>query len=386
MAAFASAVNSPTSAFSEASPAGLLSTVSASNASSEPPSCTIDSEPLRLPLAVFYSLFFVLGLAGNLFALWVFLFLHSSRNSVRVLLINCAVADLVLLASLPFRAFYHVNGDRWLLGSVACRFVGNIFYMNMYMSIVLLGLISLDRYLRLSGSGRSRRSTRLRPLWSWAACGALWALFLAMSLTLVSTPEDKSLDGTCFQFKKRIASRWKAYINLTVVLMFWLVFVLLVVSYAKIASRLLQVFKNQPDFPNASKYKQTAKKSFFVLFLFTVCFVPYHTFRPFYILTQMDYFKSCTAQQLADRTNEVTLLFSVFNSCLDPVMYFLLSGSVRRMALRVVGRRLAGRLQRGDVGKLRHGQPAGLLCRDFRVALHGRDAAGAICWPTVCMN
>ncbi|XP_049919572.1 probable G-protein coupled receptor 34 [Epinephelus moara] len=340
----------PTSMSSFFSATSLSPSLSpSSNTSLNQTGCSFDDTALRLPLAVLYSLFFLFGLVGNLFALWVFLFLHSSRNSVRVFLINCAVADLVLLACLPFRVFYHVNGNKWELGSVACKVVGNLFYMNMYISITLLGLISLDRYLRLKGKGKARRGMtmilwgRSRP-WSWVACGALWGLSLMALVPMIATAEDKEFNGKCFQYKQRSSkAKGKAYFNAALVLLFWLVFVMLVVSYAKIASQLLRVSRDKPDLPNAQRYQRTAKKSFFVLFLFTVCFAPYHAFRPVYILSQLSETASCDYLQLVDRTNEVMLLFSAFNSCLDPVMYFLLSGSVRKTALQALGHRLGHR-------------------------------------------
>ncbi|KAM8904050.1 putative G-protein coupled receptor 34 isoform 1-T2 [Spinachia spinachia] len=312
--------------------------------------CLFDDDALRLPLAVLYSLIFLLGLVGNLFTLWVFLFLHSSRNSVRVFLINCAVADLVLLACLPFRVFYHINSNKWVLGPVACKLVGNLFYMNMYISITLLGFISLDRYVRLKGKGRAQRGTRMMlwgRSWPWSsvACGALWGVLLVAMVAMVSTAEDKEVADKCFQYKQRnTKAKGKAYFNAIAVLFFWLVFVLLVASYAKIASQLLRVSRDKPDLPNAQRYKRTARKSFFVLFLFTVCFGPYHAFRPFYISSQLSDTAPCDYLQMVDSTNEVMLLFSAFNSCLDPFMYFLLSGSVRKAALRALGRRVGRRL------------------------------------------
>lgn len=311
--------------------------------------CLFDGTALRMPLAVFYSMIFFFGLVGNLFALWVFLFLHSSRNSVRVFLINCAVADLVLLACLPFRVYYHVNGDKWVLGSLSCKLVGNLFYMNMYISITLLGLISLDRYLRLRGKGRARRSMRMAlwgrsRSWSWVACGALWGLSLVFVVPMIATAEDREDNDHCFQYKQRRRAQGKAYFNAMLVALFWLVFIMLVVSYAKIASQLLRVSRDKPDLPNAQKYKRTAKKSFFVLVLFTACFGPYHAFRPIYILSQLSGNVSCDYLQMVDHTNEVMLLFSAFNSCLDPVMYFLLSGSVRKAVIQALGHRLANRL------------------------------------------
>ncbi|XP_059183706.1 probable G-protein coupled receptor 34 [Centropristis striata] len=340
---------SMSSTFSATSFSPSSSSFSTSTSSPNQTVCSFDDTALRLPLAVVYSLFFIFGLIGNLFALWVFLFLHSSRNSVRVFLINCAVADLVLLACLPFRVFYHVNGNKWVLGSVACKMVGNLFYMNMYISITLLGLISLDRYLRLRGKGKARRGMRMMVLgrsrpWSWAACGLLWGLSLVGLVPMIFTAEDKEFTGECFQFKQRSSkAKGKAYFNGVLVLLFWLVFVMLVVSYAKIASQLLRVSRDKPDLPNAQRYERTAKKSFFVLFLFTVCFGPYHAFRPVYIFSQLSDTVSCDYLQIVDRTNEVMLLFSAFNSCLDPVMYFLLSGSVRKTALQALGHRLGNR-------------------------------------------
>ncbi|KAM6893604.1 putative G-protein coupled receptor 34 [Xenentodon cancila] len=303
---------------------------------------------LRVPLAVIYSLFFFFGIVGNLFALWVFLYVHKNRNSVRVFLINCVVADLVLLACLPFRVFYHINGNQWDLGPVFCKIVGNLFYMNMYISIALLGLISLDRYLRLRGKGRAKRGMRIRlwghsKPWSWVACGVLWSVSLVATVPMIAMAEDRENSNKCFHYKKRQIAKGKAYFNLMLVLMFWIVFLMLVVSYTKIASLLMQVSRDKPDLPNAQKFKTTAKKSFFVLFLFTVCFGPYHAFRPVYIISQLSSPASCDYMQLVDHTNEVMLLLSAFNSCLDPVMYFLLSGSVRKTALQALGRHFGSR-------------------------------------------
>ncbi|XP_029373156.1 putative G-protein coupled receptor 34a [Echeneis naucrates] len=327
---------------SESSFSASLPSASTTPASSNHTNCSFDDTTLRLPLMVSYSLFFVFGLIGNLFALWVFLFLHSSRNSVRVFLINCAVADLVLLACLPFRVFYHYYDNKWLLGPVACKLVGNLFYMNMYLSILLLGLISLDRYLRLKGKGRARRGITMRLRgrnwpWSCVACTVLWGFSLIAVVPMIAMPEDSENNNQCFQFKHRQKAWGKAYFNAVLVLSFWLVFTMLVVSYAKIASQLLRVSRAKPDLPNSHKYNRTAKKSFFVLFLFTLCFGPYHAFRPVYILSQLSTTAPCDYLQMVDRTNEVMLLFSAFNSCLDPIMYFLLSGSVRKTALQVLG-------------------------------------------------
>ncbi|RXN29527.1 putative G- coupled receptor 34 [Labeo rohita] len=299
-------------------------------------SCPLEEENLRLPLAVLYSLIFLFGLAGNLLALWVFLFLHSRRNSVRVFLINVALADLVLLACLPFRVLYHARGNVWSLGPHACKAVGNLFYMNMYVSITLMGLISLDRYLKIIGVRGSQRGCGPRWIrgsrWSLVTCGLLWGSSLVMVVPMIALTEGNEEAEKCFHYKQRKQARGKAYFNLFMVAVFWLVFVVLLASYGRIARRLLRASRDKPDLPNAPRLARTAKKSFVVPLLFTICFAPYHAFRGFYVASQLRDI-SCETQRFMDLTNEVMLLLSALNSCLDPVMYFVLSGSVRKATI-----------------------------------------------------
>ena len=141
----------------------------------------------------------------------------------------------------------------------------------------------------------------------------------------------------CFQYKQRKHAQGKAYFNLFLVAVFWFVFVCLVVSYGKIALKLLRASRDKPDLPNATRYNRTARKSFFVLFLFTICFVPYHMVRVFYVVSQISE-TSCFWRGVVDQANEVVLLLSALNSCLDPMMYFLLSESVRKETLRLVNK------------------------------------------------
>lgn len=294
----------------------------------------LDQGELQSSLAVLYAIIFVPGLIGNLVALWVFLFVHSKKNSVRVFLINIALADLLLMVCLPFRVLYHSQGNRWRLSPILCNVVGNLFYMNMYISITFLGMISIDRYLKIHRG--MEMDSRLSTKWSSTICALTWIGALGMTLPVVMSKNHAQSDK-CFHYKQLIDAKWKAYINIALMVVFWLVFIALMASYMKIGLKLRRRSINNPDFPHASHFKSTAQKSFFILFLFTVCFVPYHLVRIFYIKTQITD-TSCFWRGVADNANEIALVLSAFNSCLDPVMYFLLSSAVRKEVLCLVGR------------------------------------------------
>jgi len=154
-------------------------------------STCVDDDALALPLTLLYSVIFVLGLTGNLLALWAFFCVPSKKNSVHVFLINVAFADLLLVVCLPFRILYHSQGNKWTQSPFLCQVVGHLFYMNIYVSIILLGLISVDRYLKMH---RSARIKRLSRKWSAVLCAVVWFGVLATVLLLFMSKSDAKTD------------------------------------------------------------------------------------------------------------------------------------------------------------------------------------------------
>ncbi|NXG14217.1 GPR34 protein, partial [Grallaria varia] len=305
-------------------------------------SCPLDDDSLSLTLIVFYSIIFVVGLVANIIALFAFLCIHQKRNSIQVYLLNVAIADLLLIFCLPFRILYHVNKNIWMFGRVLCKIVGTLFYMNMYISIVLLGLISLDRYIKINKSVKRPKMLTMKR--SIQICCIVWAVALTGFTTVVALSSFKSEGSNstlCFHYRTKENEKTEVILNYIIVLIFWIVFFLLILSYVKIAKNLLKISRRRSNFPNAGKYTKTARNSFIVLVIFTICFVPYHVFRFAYITSQLQN-PSCYWKDIIHKSNEVMLIFSSFNSCLDPVMYFLMSRSVRKTVFQLICRKIHG--------------------------------------------
>ncbi|XP_025713424.1 probable G-protein coupled receptor 34 [Callorhinus ursinus] len=309
--------------------------------------CSMDEKLLSSLLTISYSVIFIIGLVGNIIALYVFLGIHRKRNSIQIYLLNVAIADLLLIFCLPFRIMYHINGNQWTLGVILCKVVGTLFYMNMYISIILLGFISLDRYIKINRSIQQRRAATTKQ--SIYVCCTVWTVALAGFLTMITlTLKKEDHNSTmCFHYREKHNAKGEAIFNYVLVVMFWLIFLLIILSYIKIGKNLLRISKRRSKFPNSGKYAKTARNSFIVLIIFTVCFVPYHAFRFVYISSQLNR-PSCYWKEIIHKTNEIMLVFSSFNSCLDPVMYFLMSSNIRKIMCQLLSRRFQGEASRSE--------------------------------------
>ncbi|CAB1444009.1 unnamed protein product, partial [Pleuronectes platessa] len=166
-------------------------------------SCSPDSAEYQYSfLPVVYILALVVGLPGNLAALFVFTFKITPRTAFSVFISNLALVDILILCTLPFRIHYHLNRDNWVFGDVACRITGVLFYSNIYMSICLMTCICVDRYMATVHPHAYQRQRR--PWRSLAVCVALWcvagvAMLVFVLLGPLKTNVNQSGGRSCFE-------------------------------------------------------------------------------------------------------------------------------------------------------------------------------------------
>ncbi|XP_063793636.1 probable G-protein coupled receptor 34 [Pseudophryne corroboree] len=288
--------------------------------------CDIQDGILSWMLPVVYSFVCGLSLVANLLALLIFWITCQKSTSVIIYLRNLAIADLLLALCLPFRIAYQNNNGHVLL----CQVIGAFFYLNMYASIMFLSLISLDRYLKII---RPLQQYKIHSVsWSTRATFVVWAINVACIVPfLFEYKEDEPCDQKCFHFKKK--GNIAAAINLTAVIAFFVLLFLFVYFYAKIFAKLHKASLGRTQPQTKRNSNRAMKKSFIVLIIFIVCFVPYHLVRAPYVLAQIDTISSLSWKQTLHITNELVLCLSTLNSCLDPVIYFFLSDSFKRAVM-----------------------------------------------------
>ncbi len=95
---------------------------------------------------VFYTVIVLLGTTGNSVVIWV-AGLHMKPTVTNVWLVNLAVADLIFSLTRAISLTKSIFFDHWPFGVFLCKFNGFFKYANMFCSVFLLAVISVDRVL-----------------------------------------------------------------------------------------------------------------------------------------------------------------------------------------------------------------------------------------------
>uniref|UniRef100_A0A3Q4HJV0 Leukotriene B4 receptor 2b n=1 Tax=Neolamprologus brichardi TaxID=32507 RepID=A0A3Q4HJV0_NEOBR len=98
--------------------------------------------------ALILSLVFLLGVPGNLFIVWSILARCRQRSVTTLLILNLACADGFLMALTIFFIMYLVM-QSWVFGNTMCKIVFYLCNSNMYASIFLITLMSVNRLLAI---------------------------------------------------------------------------------------------------------------------------------------------------------------------------------------------------------------------------------------------
>ncbi|XP_044066738.1 lysophosphatidic acid receptor 6 [Siniperca chuatsi] len=288
-----------------------------------------------------YSLALVVGLPGNLAALFVFTFRTIPRTAFSVYISNLALADIVILCTLPFKIHYHINGNNWVFGDIACRVTGILFFANIYMSICFMTCICVDRYI-----ATVHPHTYLR-LWSswcslvvsvvlWCVAGVAMLVFILMGP--LETNADESGRDMCFEnfAKAEWSSRLAAYSLLSLIFGSLLPSIIILVCYPLAARRISMI---------RTKTAQKAVRVIYTILAITLlCFLPNHVVYLLHLLRRLDVIKRCSSVNAIYNARRVTMALVTLNTCLDPVLYYVTTSHCKWKPLKMTW--LWGRVRR----------------------------------------
>ncbi|EDO36556.1 predicted protein [Nematostella vectensis] len=290
------------------------------------------STALRAMRLTLYPLTFVVGLVGNvLVCVLVFTWRKTKNfNNSRYFILNLSISDLlVLIMFIPFDLAYLENDMVWKYGLFMCKFINTLSFLSVIVSGTTLAAISVDRYRAV-----------VHPLSPPFTFRTVSLIILVIWVYSVSTllPFAESLTilprGSC----QNDYAWWPNYttVQLTFVLCaftpgFVIPITCIVVFYLLIARHLRKERENHDLLLRGDiarlRVRQNSKMIRILSCLtvaFTICILPSYT-----IILMVMFYKGTSSLPYIDEVHEFTRLLMTANSCLNPVLYSVVSREFR---------------------------------------------------------
>ncbi|KAG7242009.1 hypothetical protein INR49_024627, partial [Caranx melampygus] len=283
---------------------------------------------LNIMSIIIYRLAFIFGVLGNGVVIWVTGFkMKKTVNTVWFL--NLAVADFLFTAFLPLSVTYTALGFHWPFGNFMCKLNSGITYLNMFASIYILVVISVDRCVSVVWPVWAQNHRNVRKA-SYVSLG-VWVLALILSAPYVvfrDTAPSLLSEEYIICFNNFVLSnnltqsvidlanlRHQAMTLTRFFLGFFIPFTVIVSSYAVIMHRLRRnrTLSSQSSRP----FKIIAA----VIITFFLCWAPFHIMQ----LIELVHFTVSPTFEYAVRIGiPIATSLAFVNSCLNPLLYVLM--------------------------------------------------------------
>ncbi|XP_009900880.2 galanin receptor type 3 [Dryobates pubescens] len=286
-----------------------------------------DSPELRaagIIVPIIFSLIFLLGTVGNGLVLAVLLQNGQVKYyTTNLFIFNLAMADLCfIICCVPFQATIYTL-DGWLFGAFACKAVHFLIYLTMYASSFTLAAVSVDRYLAIRYPLKSRDLRTSRN--AGVAIVAIWSLSLLFAGPYLSYYQIVHYHGVPICVPIWEDQRRKVLDVLTFVFGYLLPVSVVSLAYARTIKFLWTSVDPIERILESRKAKcKVTKMIVAVAILFCLCWLPHHVVILCFWFGRFPFNRATYACRLASHC------LSYANSCLNPIVYALISKHFRK--------------------------------------------------------
>ncbi|XP_070708275.1 C-C chemokine receptor type 10 [Pempheris klunzingeri] len=263
-----------------------------------------------------FCLIFLLGVGGNCLVIITFVLYRrvQLRSMTDVFLFHLALADLLLLLTLPLQA---VDTNLGWIPSSLCKATRACYAINTYSGLLLLACISVDRYLVVA---RAQTMLRLRSrilTGGKVAAVGVWVVAVLLSLpeilySGVSWTDTYAYCGMIKNGKVKMAT------NVAIIGVFCLSLLVMVICYSLIAQVLLEGHANRRG--KQWHRQRTLKLMMALVLVFLVFQLPYTV-----VLS-----RKMAGQFCSLLLEYVTCTLAYTRCCLNPILYALVGVRFRK--------------------------------------------------------
>ncbi|XP_055504438.1 C3a anaphylatoxin chemotactic receptor-like [Leucoraja erinacea] len=277
---------------------------------------------VRVAASIIFGATCLIGVPGNSIVIWVILFKMKRRPSTVLLILNLAIADLVLLLTLP-PWIYSINNG-WTFGTDSCKALTYLIYCNLYGSVFFITLMSVDRFMAVIYPFASQRWRTERSVCK--VVPVVWALAFLFAVPVIQLMKVQTIDGqpTCQDNKSGSKAQRITSLVMETFIGFVIPLTVLAVCYTHVARRVSQMtFKNK---------NRTEMLIASIVIAFMICWLPYHVFNVFKFASLMVDPGSGAFRALGNVSeigSYITGALSFFSSAINPLLYAFAAKSLR---------------------------------------------------------
>ncbi|XP_076126705.1 hydroxycarboxylic acid receptor 2-like [Alosa pseudoharengus] len=279
----------------------------------------------------------ILGLLGNIFALWIFWFKLKAWNPNNLFLFNLVIADFLVLVSLPLRIDTLLRGY-WMFGDGLCRIHLFLMFCNRSASIALMTLVAINRYFKVVHPHHyfnriTKQQAAFVLLFVWLLVISTWVPMLAFNHI-----KNIRNNTQCFFFasyKEDGSTILVGTYRILTVLEFILPLAMLLFCSIQISS-----FLKKRQMGKQAKVRKAMRVCVVIVTVYMVCFLPttvttigvwvIRSYRPW----------DCNAFYTFTQLTIASFGLNFLNSALDPIIYVFSSTMFRRALLGALPRAL----------------------------------------------
>ncbi|KGL99877.1 putative G-protein coupled receptor 82, partial [Charadrius vociferus] len=299
-------------------------------------------------LPVIYSLLFPAGIFGNILAAWIFSKQAPTKRTQYIYLGNLVAANLLVCSTMPFLAAYFARGYQWAYDSVACRIANHpgtlIMHVSMYVTITILCSTALSQYATLKKNSDAQYSPSVnenfhrcvlekfrQPKFAKYLCIIIWLTVLCITIIAITyNVQARAMEDVqkCYNVRVEIGEFTTRIAASVATACFFASFMTVLFSYYSLNKHLSKIQKNTCIGEKHLIYRTVKRNIFVIQMILTVCFLPYHIFRPiFYVLLTTN---DCPRlNYLVEMKNFLTCLAAA-KSSLDPIIILLLDKTFKK--------------------------------------------------------
>ncbi|XP_051253190.1 C-X-C chemokine receptor type 5 [Dicentrarchus labrax] len=304
-------------------------------------------------LMALYIFIFLLGVAGNGLMITVLLRRRHLLRITEIYLLHLAVADLMLLFTLPFVVVENASG--WLFGNSLCKLTGLVKSLSLICGSFLLACIGCDRYFAIVHAITSMQSRRRRTV--HITCTFLWLVCLALSVpnvVFLTVKEENKTTLTCSFHQYDIhANNWVLTLRVLDHVCFFLPLAIMSYCYTAVVVTLFKSHKSQD--------KQGAiRLALLITLVFCFCWLPYNITLLIKTLADLKVtiVNNCDSYDQLLTAFYVTKSLGLSHCCLNPFLYAFVGVRFRNELIQLLCKLGCGRVCMPFIRVWGHSRPS----------------------------